>query len=78
MVNEVLEPGALMPRAYALARQLAALPTLTLRYMRISAGGAEGLQKKLATLRDLAGRIERQLRAADKAPAVPPIPNRRA
>ena len=52
--------------------------TLTLRYMRISAGGAEGLQKKLATLRDLAGRIERQLRAADKAPAVPPIPNRRA
>jgi len=36
VVNEVLEPDALMPRAYALARQLAALPTLTLRYMRVA------------------------------------------
>ncbi len=36
VVNEVLEPEALMPRAWALARQLAALPTLTLRYMRVA------------------------------------------
>ena len=36
VVNEVLEPDALLPRAHALARQLAALPTLTLRYMRVA------------------------------------------
>ncbi len=36
VVNEVLTPDALMPRARALARQLAALPTLTLRYMRVA------------------------------------------
>jgi enoyl-CoA hydratase/carnithine racemase len=36
VVNEVLEPEALMPRAWALAKQLAALPTLTLRYMRVA------------------------------------------
>jgi IclR family mhp operon transcriptional activator len=35
---------------------------LTLRYMRISAGGPEGLGKKLLTLRDLAARIEKQMR----------------
>jgi DNA-binding IclR family transcriptional regulator len=35
---------------------------LTLRYMRISAGGPEGLTKKLLTLRDLAARIEKQMR----------------
>ncbi len=36
VVNEVLAPEALMTRAWALARQLAALPTLTLRYMRVA------------------------------------------
>jgi enoyl-CoA hydratase/carnithine racemase len=36
VVNEVLAPAALLPRARALARQLAALPTLTLRYMRVA------------------------------------------
>jgi enoyl-CoA hydratase/carnithine racemase len=36
VVNEVLAPEALMPRARALAQQLAALPTLTLRYMRVA------------------------------------------
>jgi hypothetical protein len=35
---------------------------LTLRYMRISAGGLEGLAKKLVILRDLASRIETQMR----------------
>jgi DNA-binding IclR family transcriptional regulator len=35
---------------------------LTLRYMRISAGGPDGLLKKLATLRDLGSRIEQKLR----------------
>jgi DNA-binding IclR family transcriptional regulator len=35
---------------------------LTLRYMRISGGGAEGLLKKLVVLRDLAARIEAQMR----------------
>jgi IclR family mhp operon transcriptional activator len=35
---------------------------LTLRYMRISAGGIEGLTKKLVILRDLASRIETQMR----------------
>ncbi len=36
VVNEVLAPADLMPRAWALARQLAALPTLTLRYLRVA------------------------------------------
>lgn len=36
---------------------------LTLRYMRFVAGGPDSLKKKLATLRDLAARIEQQLRA---------------
>jgi enoyl-CoA hydratase/carnithine racemase len=36
VVNEVLAPEALLPRARALAQQLAALPTLTLRYMRVA------------------------------------------
>jgi len=36
VVNEVLAPGALMARARELAAQLAALPTLTLRYMRVA------------------------------------------
>ena len=36
VVNEVLDPEGLMPRAHALARQLAELPTLTLRYMRVA------------------------------------------
>jgi enoyl-CoA hydratase/carnithine racemase len=36
VVNEVLKPEDLMPRARALARQLAALPTLTLRYSRVA------------------------------------------
>jgi IclR family mhp operon transcriptional activator len=40
---------------------------LTLRYMRISAGGPDGMTKKLATLRDLASRIENQLRAETAA-----------
>ena len=36
VVNEVLPPDRLMPRALELARQLAALPTLTLRYTRVA------------------------------------------
>jgi len=36
VVNEVLPPEKLMPRAMELARQLAALPTLTLRYTRVA------------------------------------------
>jgi enoyl-CoA hydratase/carnithine racemase len=36
VVNEVMAPEALMPRSRALAAQLAALPTLTLRYMRVA------------------------------------------
>jgi enoyl-CoA hydratase/carnithine racemase len=36
VVNEVMPLDALMPRAWELARQLAALPTLTLRYMRVA------------------------------------------
>ena len=36
VVNEVLAPDQLMPRAMQLARQLAALPTLTLRYTRVA------------------------------------------
>jgi IclR family mhp operon transcriptional activator len=35
---------------------------LTLRYMRIAAGGPEGLNKKLGILRDLAARIEKKMR----------------
>jgi IclR family mhp operon transcriptional activator len=40
----------------------ALIGALTLRYMKISAGGPGGLEKKLATLRDLAARIEQQMR----------------
>jgi enoyl-CoA hydratase/carnithine racemase len=36
VVNEVMPLADLMPRAWELARQLAALPTLTLRYMRVA------------------------------------------
>jgi enoyl-CoA hydratase/carnithine racemase len=36
VVNEVLPPAQLLPRAYALAHQLAALPPLTLRYSRVA------------------------------------------
>lgn len=36
VVNELLPPCALLPRARALAAQLSALPTLTLRYMRVA------------------------------------------
>jgi enoyl-CoA hydratase/carnithine racemase len=36
VVNEVLAPDRLMPRARELAAQLAALPTLTLRYTRVA------------------------------------------
>ena len=36
VVNEVVAPNALTDRAWALARQLAALPTLTLRYSRVA------------------------------------------
>lgn len=36
VVNEVLPPDRLMPRALELAEQLATLPTLTLRYTRIA------------------------------------------
>jgi IclR family mhp operon transcriptional activator len=36
---------------------------ITLRYMRFVPGGTEGMAKKLATLRDLAARIEQQLRS---------------
>ncbi len=35
VVNEVLPPDRLLPRAYELARQLAALPELTRRYARV-------------------------------------------
>jgi enoyl-CoA hydratase/carnithine racemase len=44
VVNEVLLPEELLPRARALARQLAALPTLTLRYARVA------LTQRLKTL----------------------------
>ena len=44
--------------------------TLTLRYMRISAGGPDGLNKKLTTLRDLAARVEEGLRKDQKAGAL--------
>jgi enoyl-CoA hydratase/carnithine racemase len=36
VVNEVLSTDELMTRAWALARQLAALPTMTLRYTRVA------------------------------------------
>lgn len=36
VVNEVLAPAQLLPRAYELARKLAALPPLTLRYSRVA------------------------------------------
>ena len=36
LVNEVLAPEELMPRASELAHQLAELPTLTLRYTRLA------------------------------------------
>ncbi|MFN8627685.1 MAG: enoyl-CoA hydratase/isomerase family protein [Candidatus Binatia bacterium] len=36
VVNEVLAPEQLLPRAYALARQLVALPPLTRRYTRVA------------------------------------------
>jgi len=35
VVNEVLAPEQLLPRALQLAQQLAALPPLTLRYSRV-------------------------------------------
>jgi IclR family mhp operon transcriptional activator len=41
----------------------ALIGALTLRYMRFVPGGPEGLAKKLATLRDLAARVELQLHA---------------
>ena len=44
VVNEVMPLDALMPRAWELAKQLAALPTLTLRYMRVAA--AQPLKEK--------------------------------
>ena len=47
----------------------ALIGALTLRYMRISAGGATGLTKKLATLRDLAARIEQQMQENHPEPA---------
>jgi IclR family mhp operon transcriptional activator len=46
---------------------------LTLRYMKISAGGPVGLEKKLATLRDLAARIEQQMQ--QEAPGAPSTPS---
>jgi IclR family mhp operon transcriptional activator len=48
--------------AVPLRQDGALIGALTLRYMRISAGGLEGLAKKLVILRDLAARIETQLR----------------
>jgi IclR family mhp operon transcriptional activator len=39
----------------------ALIGALTLRYMRISAGAPGGLEKKLATLRDLSRRIEQRM-----------------
>jgi IclR family mhp operon transcriptional activator len=53
----------------------ALIGALTLRYMRISAGAPGGLEKKLATLRDLAARIEHRMqREAGHAPAVSAAP----
>ena len=48
--------------AVALTQKETLIGALTLRYMRIAAGGVQGLTKKLVTLRDLASRIERRLR----------------
>jgi IclR family mhp operon transcriptional activator len=48
--------------AVPLRRDGGLIGALTLRYMRISAGGLEGLAKKLVILRDLAVRIETQMR----------------
>jgi hypothetical protein len=45
-----------------LRREGGLIGALTLRYMRISAGGLEGLAKKLVILRDLAARIETHIR----------------
>ncbi len=50
--------------AVALRRDGGLIGALTLRYMRISAGGLEGLAKKLVILRDLASRIETQASTA--------------
>jgi DNA-binding IclR family transcriptional regulator len=47
--------------AVPLRRDGALIGAMTLRYMRISAGGLEGLAKKLVILRDLAARIEERL-----------------
>jgi IclR family mhp operon transcriptional activator len=48
--------------AVPLRREGGLIGALTLRYMRISAGGLEGLAKKLVILRDLAARIETHIR----------------
>lgn len=58
--------------AVPLRLDAAHIGALTLRYMKISAGGPEGLTKKLATLRDLAARIVNQLRADNAAAAAQP------
>jgi IclR family mhp operon transcriptional activator len=44
--------------AVPLRRDGGLIGAMTLRYMRVSAGGLEGLRKKLVILRDLATRIE--------------------
>jgi DNA-binding IclR family transcriptional regulator len=49
--------------AVPLRQHGALIGAMTLRYMRISAGGLEGLTKKLVILRDLAARIEQRLPA---------------
>ncbi|MDB6061704.1 MAG: crotonase [Verrucomicrobiaceae bacterium] len=36
VINEILPPDQLLPRAYAVAHKLAALPVLTLRYSRVA------------------------------------------
>jgi IclR family mhp operon transcriptional activator len=57
--------------AVPLRRDDGLIGALTLRYMRISAGGLEGLAKKLVILRDLSARIEAQMRREleDRPPA---------
>jgi len=57
--------------AVPLRQDAGLIGALTLRYMRISAGGLEGLAKKLVILRDLATRIETQMRREleDRPPA---------
>jgi IclR family mhp operon transcriptional activator len=64
--------------AVPLRQDGAFIGALTLRYMRISAGGPEGLTKKLATLRDLSSRIEKQMQSdhAESARQVPVGPGR--